>query len=90
MVVAVMVLNTQTGEVFSGPKLLQQGVVENQDPGEVLDEARAYCLDKISGLNAESRRDVSEVSQTLRMALSRFFRRRFARQPVVVPVVTEM
>lgn len=88
IIVAILLLDTQTGEVVEGPKLLQQGVVE-RDESNILDRARDYALRALEDLNEESLKDAPEVAETLRVALQRFFRQKFDRSPVVVPLVTE-
>ncbi len=87
MLIAAMVIDIQDGAIVSGPRLLQHGVVEGVD-SKVLSEARRYALERIKSMSPDSLKDTAEVAETLRVALRRFFRRRFQRKPVVVPIVS--
>lgn len=90
MIVATLVLNAQKGEIVSGPNFLQQGVVDDGDPDETLDDARQYVIERVEDLNSDSLREPAEVAETMRRAVRRFFRQRFQRKPVVIAIVTEV
>ncbi len=91
IVVAFLVLDKGTGEIEDGPMLLQHGflagVPENED---LMQEATDFARNTILGLSKEVRRDVGEVSEELRLAVRRYFRKQLDRKPVVIPVVHEL
>ena len=90
MIIVFMVLDAQSGEIVAGPDLVQRGVVDDLDTSGVFLELRSYTLTQLADLNPESMRDRAEVAETLRLAVRRFFKRRFQRKPVVIPIVREL
>ncbi|HZP42906.1 MAG TPA: ribonuclease J, partial [Candidatus Binatia bacterium] len=89
LVLAVLAVHQQSGEIISGPDLVSRGVVGEEASPEVLDRARAAVLDALAAINPESRTDPVEVKEEVRRALRRYFKR-FDRRPVILPFVMEM
>jgi ribonuclease J len=90
IVVAWLVLDLNTGEVVSGPRLLMQGVMTLDNDEALTAEASKAALDAIKELNLESRREPAEVAEAVRRAIRRVFNKRTERKPVVVPIVHEL
>jgi ribonuclease J len=44
----------------------------------------------LESLNNESRTDMAEIQDEVRLTLQRFFRRELERKPIVIPVVLEV
>ena len=89
LVVAVLGLAQQTGELLSGPDLLSRGFLPSND-GEDLTAAKAAVCAALDELPPESRTDTGIVKEQVRLSLRRYFRRTFGRRPVVLPFVMEM
>jgi ribonuclease J len=89
LVLAVLAIHQQSGEIVAGPDLVSRGVVAEETGTEVLERARAAVLDALAAINPESRTDPAEVKEEVRRALRRYFKR-FDRRPVILPFVMEM
>ncbi len=89
LVLAVLAMDRQSGEVISGPDLVSRGFVQADDQA-YLQQAKDVILDALQRLAHESRSDSMEVKEEVRKALKRFFARTLERRPVIVPVVMEM
>ena len=89
LVLVVIAIAQQSGEIVAGPDLVSHGVVAEEASPEVLEPARAAVLEALAGINPESRTDPVEVKEEVRRALRRYFKR-FARRPVILPFVLEM
>lgn len=89
LVVAIVGLEQQTGELLSGPDLLSRGFLPstNGDGYAAAKEAVRAMLDE---LPAESRTDSGVVKEQVRLTLRRYFRKTLGRRPVVLPFVMEM
>lgn len=89
LVVAIVGLEQQTGELLNGPDLLSRGFLPttNSDGYAAAKDAVRATLDE---LPVESRTDVGVVKEQVRLALRRHFRKTLGRRPVVLPVVMEM
>jgi ribonuclease J len=91
MIVAFAVLDRSTGELASGPDLIQRGfLAEDEEAKAMLEEATRYAHEAVQDLSPDARSDAGEVGEALRTSVRRFFRRRIDRKPVVVPVVHEL
>jgi len=89
MVVVILAVEQQTGELLSGPDLLSRGFLSSTN-GEGFDAAKEVVRTTLNELPAESRTDTGVVKERVRQALRRYFRRTFGRRPVVLPFVMEM
>jgi ribonuclease J len=89
LVLAVLAVHQQSGEIVGGPDLVSRGVVAEETSPEVLERAREAVLEALAMINPESRTDPVEVKEEMRKALRRYFKR-FDRRPVILPFVMEM
>jgi ribonuclease J len=89
LVLAVLAIAQQSGELVAGPDLVSRGVVADEAIPEVFDGARSVILGALDGINPESRTDPAEVKEEVRKALRRYFKR-MDRRPVILPFVLEM
>ena len=89
MVLAVMAIHRQSGEIVAGPDLISRGFMRDEEGEEVLGQARKVVLDVLTSLNRETRTDPAELQEEVRKALRRYFRKRFERHPVVLPYIIE-
>ncbi len=89
LVLAVLAIAQQSGELVAGPDLVSRGVVAEEASPEVFDGARSVILEALDGINPESRTDPAEVKEEVRKALRRYFKR-MDRRPVILPFVLEM
>lgn len=89
IVVAILSIAQQTGELVSGPELLSRGFLANTN-GEGLREAKEVVRSALGEQPLESRTDIGTVKEQVRLSLRRYFRRTLGRRPVVLAFVTEM
>jgi len=89
MVLVVMGIHRQSGDLVTGPDLITRGFMAAEESGEVLEQARKVVIETLNGINRETRTDPAEVQEEVRKALRRFFRKRLERHPVVLPYIIE-
>jgi ribonuclease J len=89
MVLAVIAIHQQTGELVAGPDLITRGLMSAEESGEVLEHAKKAVLETLAGMSREIRTDPGELKEELRKALRRYFRKTFERHPVVLPYIIE-
>ena len=87
VVVVVLVLDAETGEVIHGPDMISKGFVFEQQFSHLLEDSKCLVLDH---LEASPRPDIQRLGDRIRSSLRSFFRRVLGRDPVVVPVITEV
>jgi ribonuclease J len=89
MVLAIMAIHQQSGEIVAGPDLVSRGFMRDEEGEEILEQARKVVLDILSGMNRETRTDPAELQEEVRKALRRYFRKRLDRYPVVLPYIIQ-
>jgi len=89
LVLAILAVHQQSGEIVAGPDLVSRGVVGDEASPEVLEAAREAVMEALAAISAESRTDPVEVKEEVYRALRRYFKR-LDRRPVILPFVMEM
>ncbi|GIX07679.1 MAG: ribonuclease J [Candidatus Poribacteria bacterium] len=90
MVIVVVVLNRQTGEIEGGPDIVTRGFLAAEDEKTLLDEARNQVRAVLRSLNSEELADEETVQESIRLALRRYFKRTTDRRPILVPIVLDV
>ncbi len=89
MVLAVMAIHQQSGEVVSGPDLITRGFVRADGGEEILERARQIVLQTLKDINREARTDPGEAQEEVRKALRKYFYKALERRPVVMAFIME-
>ena len=77
----------ETGEVIHGPDMISKGFVFEQQFSHLLEDAKCLVLDH---LETSPRLGIPRLGDRIRSSLRSFFRKVVGRDPVVVPVITEV
>jgi ribonuclease J len=89
MVLVVMAIHQQSGELVAGPELISRGFMLAEESEEVLESAKNEVLATLNNMNREARTDPAELKEEVRKTLRRFFRKKLERHPVVLPYIIE-
>ena len=89
MVLVVMGIHRQSGDLVTGPDLITRGFMAAEESEEVLEQARKVVIEALNETNRETRTDPAEVQEEVRKALRRYFRKKLERHPVVLPYIIE-
>jgi len=91
IVVPVVVLDRQTGQMESPPEIVTRGFVDAEERGaELLEDAGRLVAEAVASRPEEERHDPALIRERVREELRRFFRKRTQRRPMVIPVVMEV
>jgi ribonuclease J len=90
VVVVVVTVDSQTGELVGGPDIVNRGFVYEETSQAILDEARDRVVASISGSAHGQGVDPSALQQDIRRVLGRYFNEMTQRKPVILPVVMEV
>ena len=87
MVLVVLVRDMESGSVLHGPQMISKGFVFHQHFEHLLEDAKCLVLDHLE----ENRNAGPEkLGEGIRASLRRFFRRILDRDPVIVPIITDV
>jgi len=90
LVVPVLAINKQTGNIEGVPDIITRGLVLEPNAEELLREAGRLIVDALGETSAEERTDRGLVTEKVRAEMRRFFRKRSGRRPLVLPVIMEI
>ncbi len=87
MLIPIVVLNSDTGELVAGPDMVSKGFICPDEPNGLMKEAKELIVSLLTEMGTEEKGDVPSVQEEIRIALRRFFSKRMSRRPIVIPVV---
>jgi ribonuclease J len=90
VVVVVVTVDSQTGELVSGPDVVNRGFVHEETSGEILEEARVRVLAAFDETAEAQVIDPSVLQQNVRRVLKKYFFEVTQRKPVILPVIMEV
>ena len=90
VVVVVLTVEAQTGEVIAGPDIVNRGFVYDETSGDILEEARKRVMLSLEGSADAHVTDPSALQQNVRRVLGKYFYEVTQRKPVILPVIMEV
>ena len=91
IVVPVLVLDKQTGQLESPPEIVSRGFVDAGERGaDLLEDASRLVAETVASRPPEERFDPALTRERVRTELRRFFKKRTQKRPMVIPVVMEV
>jgi ribonuclease J len=89
VVVVVVMVDTESGKVITGPEIITRGWVYAPEADALLGEAEDRIAEAVEAAFAAGTRDVEALEREVRRAAGRFVSERTRRRPMIVPVVME-
>jgi ribonuclease J len=90
LVVAVVSINAQTGRLEQEPEIIPRGLATDARHEPILREAPGILRRAIEEAPLEERTDPGLLKERIRTEMTRLFRKRAGRRPLVLPVVMEV
>lgn len=87
MVIPIVVLNSNSGEVTAGPDMVSRGFVHMDESEDLMNEAKEIVIHAINHLSPDGKSESETVQEEIRLVLRRFFKKKTDRRPMVLPVV---
>ena len=90
ILVVVVTLSTQTGQILSGPDIISSSFVYVRESESLLEEANRVVSSTLQKLMTDNVNDWSGIKTGVRDALSRFLYEQTRRRPMVLPIIMEV
>jgi len=90
MILVVFSLEEGTGALVGGPDIITRGFVYVRESEDLVDEIRSFSKEKILKLQESHVTEWSSIKSTLRQELCDFVYRRTKRNPMILPIITEV
>ena len=90
LVVAVIHLDSESKSLARAPEIITRGLILDENQEDLVAGAKREIESSISRLAHGALAEPDEVAGTVRSSLRRYFRRHYARAPVVIPLVVDL
>ncbi len=87
IVIVMLAIDAKTREVLYGPEMISRGFVFEPQFSHVLEDSKCLVLDVLEEMQSA---DIERLQDKIRSSLRRFFRTVLERDPLVVPVITQL
>ena len=87
VLIALLVIDDKTGEILYGPDIISRGFVFEDDPGAILDDAKAQVLELLSEVDHLEHIEWTDISSDIKRRLKRFFYKTIDRGPLILPII---
>jgi len=90
VVIVLLAVSEQTGEIIYGPEILSRGFVFEDQGGFILEEAKCIVLEIFDEIRNPSHLDWTELGPEIKRNLKRFFYDIIERRPLILPVIISL
>jgi len=89
LIVVVVTLSKETGEILSGPDVISRGFVYVRESGDLIDELKAVVLETVSSAKGRNH-DWNGLKTSVRSRLGGYIYEKTKRRPMILPMVMEV
>ena len=90
MVVVVIPLSAQNGELLAEPEIITRGFIYVKESEELIEELGNIAMSAAESLRRKRSRDDGELKGAVKSAISTYLYRTTKRSPMIIPVVTRL
>ena len=90
MIVVCVNLSSQDGSIISGPDIITRGFIYVKESEELMDELREVALEAIERCSRRRNRDWATIKSAIKTDLSGYLYKHTKRNPMILPVITEI
>ena len=90
LIVIVMSMDGQTGEIVSGPDVISRGFVYVRESENLMDDVKSFIKEEIDSMVEKNIRDWSTIKSTLKDDVRDFIFNMTKRNPMILPIIMEV
>ena len=90
LIVIVMSMDGQTGEIVSGPDVISRGFVYVRESENLMDDVKSFIKEEIDSMVEKHIRDWSTIKSTLKDDVRDFIFNMTERNPMILPIIMEV
>ena len=88
--VIVMTMDSNTGEVISGPDVVSRGFVYVRESENLMDEVKQVIAEEVRKCEENSIRDWSTIKSNIKDTLRDYIFKKTKRNPMILPIIMEV
>ena len=90
LIVIVLTMDSQTGEVVAGPDVISRGFVYVREAENLMDDVKNVVRSQVSKCEEKGIRDWSTIKTTVRENLRDYIFAKTKRNPMIIPIIMEV
>lgn len=90
MIVVVVSMSGEDGQVISGPDIITRGFVYVKESEELLEELRHVAVEALESCRDRNVRDWSSIKSNIKGSLSNYLYKKTKRNPMILPVIMDV
>lgn len=90
MLVAIIAIDSDTGEILSGPDIVTRGFVYVEHSEELIEKSKMVVRDTISSMSLAGSTDLESVKTSIHSSLRKYLTTQTRRRPLILPVILEV
>ena len=90
MIVVCVNLSSQDGSIISGPDIITRGFIYVKESEDLIEELRGVALEAIERCQRKRNRDWAAIKSAIKNDLSGYLFKTTKRNPMILPVITEL
>ncbi|RLB43190.1 MAG: ribonuclease J [Deltaproteobacteria bacterium] len=90
VLIVLLVLNQQTGDIIYGPDIISRGFVFEEEARYIIEDAKSVVLEVLDEGQEELYKDESVIKGEIKRRLRKFFQKVIERRPVILPLMVHV
>lgn len=90
LIIVVMAMEAKTGQIVAGPDIISRGFVYVRESEDLMEEIKQRLKKDIEKFDREKIKDWTIIKNTLKEGLHDFLYSKTKRNPMIIPVITEV
>jgi len=87
MIIAVVTIQRETGNIVNGPDVLTRGFVYGRESEEFMDDVKQVCFEAMQKCNA---RNLTSKKNKIKETMRNYIYQRTKRTPMIIPIIMEI
>ncbi len=90
LIVIVLTMDSQTGEVVAGPDVISRGFVYVRESENLMDDVKSVVRHEVAKCEERGIRDWTTIKSTIKENLRDYFFIKTKRNPMIIPIIMEV
>ncbi len=90
IIIVVMVMDKKTGKIVTEPDIISRGFVYVRESEDLMEEIQKVVNKELEKINAKDTKDWSTIKNNVRDALHEYLFQKTKRNPMLIPIITEI
>ena len=90
LIIVVVTLKKQTGEIIAGPDIVSRGFVYVRESGDLMIEAREVVNKALANCGKKNINDWSKIKNHVKESLNEYLWQQMKRSPMILPIIMEV